>query len=240
MSTQATDRAQILSEFEKTLGCRFQDKNLLNEALTHTSYVHEHPEEKATDYERLEFIGDAVLELAISHLLFNIRPDDGEGTLTRARADLVNKRRLAQIAEEIGVGNALRLGTGELKCRGTNKPSILASALEAVLGAMYLDQGWQPVFEVINRLVTPLVAAQPEDLREPRGILQEWVQAHSGEIPHYQFLTADGPAHDKVFRVQLIIGGEVLAVGEGKSKKDACRNAAALALKKIMPGRYNL
>jgi len=240
MLKQINDREQRLSEFQNSLGCRFNDMSLLDEALTHTSYIHEHSEENARDYERLEFIGDAVLELATSHILFDLRPSEGEGGLTRARADLVNKRRLAQLADQIGIGAVLRLGTGELKSNGTNKPSILAAAFEAVLGAAYLDQGWPIVFEIITNLIKPLAVAQPEDLRDPRGILQEWLQAHSGEIPQYKYLSTEGPAHNKVFGVELIIGGEVVAEGKGKSKKDACRDAAAIALKKIMPKRYNL
>jgi len=228
-----------LAKFERSLGCRFADRALLEEALTHPSYVHEHPEEEARDYERLEFIGDAVLELATSHILFELRSGVGEGELTFARADLVNKGRLALLAEEMGVGEVLRLGSGERKGGGARKPSILASALEAVLGAVYLDRGWKRAFKLIEQLLSAVVASQPVDLRDPRGILQEWAQAQSGTMPEYRYLPPAGPPHKKIFRVEVVVDNGTVSTGEGASKKDACREAALAALKKIMPKRYN-
>ncbi len=233
------ERSKQLAKLERSLGCRFRDRALLEEALTHSSYVHEHSGKGMPDYERLEFIGDAVLELVTSHILFELKPDEGEGVLTRARADLVNKSRLAQIAEQLGLGELMRLGAGERRSGGARKASILAAVLEAVLGAVYLDRGWRRAFRVIERLLEPVVTSQPEELRDPRSILQEWAQARYGSTPEYRYLNPIGPQHKKVFKVKIIINKKIVSRGEGNSKKDACRNAAAAALKKIMPERYN-
>lgn len=233
------DFGKNIAEFEKKLQYDFRDRSLLVESLTHPSFVHEGEEGNVSHYERLEFLGDAVLELAVSTVLYNMRPNDGEGDLTRARADLVNRRTLAKIASELNIGEALRLGAGERKSGGVQKPSILASALEAVIGAVYLDGGWDDARRLVERLTRPIAETRPVGLKDPRSVLQEWTQARSGEPPEYRHVSDRGPQHRKVFKVELRIGGELVSVGEGMNKKEACRKAATNALKKLMSGGYN-
>ncbi len=230
---------KYLEDFEKALQYEFHDRNLLVEALTHPSFVHEGEEKSATHYERLEFLGDAVLELATSTMLYNMRPNDGEGDLTRARADLVNQRSLSAIASELKVDQALRLGAGERKSGGAQKPSILSSALEAIIGAVYLDSGWDKAGMLVERLLRPIAETQPVGLKDPRSVLQEWTQSHNGQPPEYRYVSDHGPPHRKVFKVELRIGGELVSSGEGMNKKEACRKAATNALKKLMSEGYN-
>jgi len=228
-----------MAALERKLGVRFDDKALLLEALTHPSYPHENPEENARHYERLEYLGDAVIELAISHLLFELRAEYTEGSLTRARADLVNTHRLAQMAMELGLPDNIRLGTGERKSGGMRKSSILAASFEAVIGAAYLDRGWKRTFKIIERMLGPTAESQPEDLRDPRSALQEWSQARGGAVPEYRYMKPSGPPHKRTFSVEVLIDGKVVAKGEGKSKKDACRKTAAVALKVVAAQEYN-
>jgi len=234
------DFEKSLAEFEEKLQYRFRDHGLLTEALTHPSFVHEGEGEGASHYERLEFLGDAVLELATSTILYHMRPNDSEGDLTRARADLVNQRTLSKIASELNIGQVLRLGAGERKSGGARKPSILSSALEAVIGAVYLDGGWDDARRLVERLTRPLAETQPVGLKDPRSALQEWTQARSGEPPEYRCVSDRGPQHRKVFKVELRIGGRLISCGEGMNKKEACRRAAANALQKLMSEGYNL
>lgn len=227
------DWMRLIKNFERKLGCRFLDKDLLVEALTHSSYAYERAGQRERDFERLEFLGDAVIELATSHILFLMKHEAGEGFLTRARADLVNKKQLANFAEQLGVSEVLRLGAGERKCGGANNPRLLASAFESVIGAVYLDRGWNRVFTLIENLFFTAANSLPEDLRDPRSMVQEWAQARNGTKLKYRYLPPMGPAHKRIYRVQLVINEEVVATGEAESKKEACRCAASRALQVI-------
>jgi ribonuclease-3 len=220
------DRADLLAE---RLGLPVRDRGLLAHALTHTSWLHEHPGEAAGHNERLEFLGDAVVNLAISQALFERHPDDDEGLLSVRRAAIVSAAGLAALAERIGLGEHLAIGEGELHRDGLRRPSILASTFEAVVGAMLLDLGWDATRSWIAQVAAPEILASlpPDDLKSPKSRLQEETQKALGERPEYRLLEAVGPDHDKVFRVEVVVGDEVLGLGVGGSRRLAERAAAA-------------
>ncbi len=220
-----------LSPLEKKLGYRFKDKSLLAEACRHSSYVNEQPAAGLGDNERLEFLGDAVLSLTVSHLLMRRHPDIPEGNLSRMRAGLVNEVQLADIARSIGLGRYLQMGKGEIQTQGRRKKSILADALEAVTAAIYLDGGFNAAFRFIQSHFSGLI----RDIRKPnldpdfKSQLQEFVQiAHKG-MPVYKVVSEKGPDHDKTFVVEIRVR-DVVARGEGKSKKTAEQDAAGKAI----------
>lgn len=220
-----------LSPLEKKLGYRFKDKSILAEACRHSSFVNEQTAPGLRDNERLEFLGDAVLSLTVSHLLMRRHPDIPEGNLSRMRANLVNETRLAAIARSIGMGDYLQLGKGEIQTQGRRKKSILADALEAVTAAIYLDGGFDAAFRFIQSHFSDLI----RDIRKPtldpdfKSQLQEFVQiAHKG-MPAYRVVSEKGPDHDKTFVVEIRVC-DVVEMGEGKSKKTAEQEAARKAL----------
>jgi len=223
------DRAELLAE---RLGLPIRDHRLLAQALTHTSWLHEHPGEVAGHNERLEFLGDAVVNLAISQALFERHPDDDEGLLSVRRAAIVSSVGLAALAERIGLGDDLAIGEGELQRDGRHRPSILASTFEAVAGALALDLGWEPTRAWIVRVASPEIDAglPPDDLKSPKSRLQEETQKALGERPEYRLLEAVGPDHEKVFRVEVVVGDEVLGMGVGGSRRLAETAAAAEAV----------
>ncbi len=220
----------------KGLGYRFKRQDLLTQALTHRSYAVE-AGERGQDNERLEFLGDAVLELAVSHLLFDrYAAGSSEGEMTKLRSCLVNEASLASKARQLELGPCLRLGRGEEMSGGREKDSILADAFEALLGAIYLDGGFQEAFDFVDRLFGPemsgrrnLTAAGKDHKTE----LQELTQAACHRVPSYILEKSYGPDHDKRFRVALYLEGRLLARGEGKSKKEAEQTAAGVALKTV-------
>jgi len=223
------DPAAARREVMRRLGHVFGEPELLVTALTHRSYRNEHPELETGDNERLEFLGDALLGFTVAALLFEAYPDAREGELTRRRADLVCEAGLAEIAEELRLADALQLGKGEDRSGGREKPRLLSSAVEAVLGAVHVDAGHEVAFEVVRRLF----GARVKELtprRDPKSALQEHVQAQGGETPRYQLLRTEGPDHERRFFVSLEIDGEVVAEGEGRSKSAAERAAARKAL----------
>lgn len=231
MSTRPLHRLQDL------LGYRFQSVDLMQQALVHRSYAHERAETGLDDNERLEFLGDSVLSLVISHLLLMKFPQADEGNLSRMRASLVNEGRLAAIAVDLGLGDLMRLGKGEEMSGGRNKPSILADAVEALLGAVYLDGGLDAAFQVVRRLFEEKleqVAAEEDPLRrldkDFKTQLQEATQAKKRMVPQYVVEREEGPDHDKVFYVTVSLEGRLLARGVGKSKKAAEQDAAQKAL----------
>lgn len=211
------------------------DRALIGQALTHSSWMHEHPGEAAGHNERLEFLGDAVINLAVSEALFAHHPDDDEGLLSSRRAAIVSTTGLARLAGRIGLGEALRLGEGEAQRGGRLRPSLLASTLEAVAGAILLDQGWGVarawVIEVAEREIR--AGLPPSALKSPKSRLQEHTQRTSGGRPEYRLLEAVGPDHEKVFRVEVLVDGRSLGAGVGNSRRIAETNAAAEALEAI-------
>ena len=212
-----------------------RDRALIAQALTHSSWMHEHPGESAGHNERLEFLGDAVINLAISEALFAHHPDDDEGLLSSRRAAIVSTTGLARLGGRIGLGDALRLGEGEALRGGRLRPSLLASTLEAVAGAILVDQGWDAARAWVTRVAAPEIGAElpPSDLKSPKSRLQEHTQRSSGGRPEYRLLEAVGPDHEKVFRVEVVVDGHSLGAGVGPSRRTAETNAAAEALQAL-------
>ena len=220
---------------EGALGLVFEDKALLQRALTHRSYLNENQSAPLADNERLEYLGDAVLDFVVGEDLFNRFPDADEGTLTSLRAALVCTRALAEFAEQIGLGQHLLLGRGEEDGGGRERPAVLCGAFEALTGALYLDQGIERVKAFVDPLFQPaLENILHNDLdKDPKSVLQELAQAHLGYTPRYQTVEAAGPDHDKVFTVAATINGIVYGKGQGRSKQVAAQGAAAEALDRL-------
>lgn len=225
-----------LAALEARLGLTFRDPELLRQALRHSSYAHENPDHGPSN-EQLEFLGDAVLSLTVSHLLLEAFPGSPEGELSQRRAALVNTRTLAAVARRLRLGDFLLLGKGEERQGGRQKPSLLADALEAVLAAVYLDQGLQAAAGLVETWLGPLLAAQEDlDVQDAKTRLQEWAQARGQAPPQYEVLEESGPSHARIFRVALRLGGETLAEGRGRSKKAAEQEAARQALAALQQG----
>lgn len=222
------------SLLEKKTGYRFTDGTLLAAALRHRSYVHENPE-SGTDNERMEFLGDAVLNLIVSHILMKRFPDLSEGELSRARAGLVNEDRLAGAARSIELGAFLLLGKGEHRSNGRHKNSILADTFEALVAAVYLDGGFAAAFDLIRTHFAPFfeaVEAEEGPVFDYKSLLQEYVQSRHLDMPAYKIAAENGPDHDKTFRVALEVSG-VRTEGIGKNKKSAEQDAARKAWEQI-------
>ncbi len=217
---------------EAKLGYSFKEKKLLETALVHKSYLNEHKQSGMTDNERLEFLGDAVLDLAVGHLIMQRLPKLREGELSMTRAQIVNEQGLAVVAADLGVGEWLYLGRGEEQTGGRRKPSLLANACEAILAAVYLDGGYEAAFEVVKRLFLPRILgiAEPPGFTDFKTRLQETAQEIVGETPRYLVTGEWGPDHDKFFEVVVTIGGKVYARSGGRSKREAEHSAAATAL----------
>lgn len=211
------------------LGHVFSDVSLLRTALTHRSFG-------TPNNERLEFLGDGILDCVIAASLYNRFPDLPEGDLSRLRANLVRQESLHQLAQELRIGDFLRLGEGELRSGGAQRPSILADALEAVFGAIYLDAGFSAAQSVIEKLYTPLLdQLKPGQFqKDAKTRLQEWLQARKKSLPRYQLLETTGAAHDQRFEVACNIDSPVLrTVGYGPSRRIAEQVAAEQALKEL-------
>jgi ribonuclease III len=221
---------------ESVIGHTFTQTSLLDEALRHSSYVNETTEPGVRDNERLEFLGDAVLNLVVGHILLERFPDLTEGDLSRMRASLVNEQQLAGLARRLDLGPHIRLGKGEAHTGGHQKNSILAGALEALIAAVYVDAGFQRVFEFITQALRPLLdqVDNAGDHNDFKSQLQEIVQARTGAMPCYAVIREEGPDHDKTFWVRLtVLGAETQ--GTGKSKKAAEQDAARRALALVRP-----
>ncbi|HEY5487054.1 MAG TPA: ribonuclease III [Candidatus Limnocylindrales bacterium] len=214
------------------LGLPVRDLELLQQALIHSSYLHEHRDLAVGHNERLEFLGDSVVSLAISDALYRRHPDDDEGVLSARRASIVSTAGLARLAGRIGLGEYLLLGEGESQRGGRRRPALLASAFEAVVGALYLDLGFDAAGAFVVGVATPeLTRERPLNaLKSPKSRLQEFTQRLSGERPQYRLLQAVGPDHDKVFRVEVAVEGRVVGTGEGHSRRLAEAAAAAGAI----------
>jgi ribonuclease-3 len=220
------------SDLYATLGYTFKHSELLKQAFQHASFVNEHNGAALEDNERLEFLGDTVLDLAISHLLMELFPQAPEGELSRYRAMVVDEAGLSQVALKLQLGRYVLLGKGEAQSRGGEKPSILADTMEALLGALYLDAGFPRTLAVIERLFDPVLQKidTTDRMHDFKSLLQELTQHNYKTLPQYNLVAEQGPAHDKTFQVTLVLNGQILASGEGKSKKEAEQRAAREAL----------
>ena len=218
-------------DLEKKLSYTFRKPELLDEALRHSSYVNEQPGAALRDNERLEFLGDAVLNLVIGHALMARDPRLEEGALSRMRATLVNESRLAKISRSLSVGDFIRLGRGEMQTNGRQKKSILADALEAIIAAVYLDGGFNAAKRLIDGLFATHIDAVAAQRTDPdfKSRLQEFSQLLGEPIPVYDVVRETGPDHDKTFHVRLAIR-DLTTEGVGKSKKSAEQDAARNAL----------
>ena len=218
--------------FAATLGLPIRDLDLLEQALTHSSFLHEHRDSVSGHNERLEFLGDAVVTLVIGEALFRLRPTDDEGVLSARRAAIVSAQGLARIARRIDLGEALRLGEGESRRDGRTRVSLLASGFEALVGAIYVDLGYVVVRDWLLEQAAPELSndAPVSSLKSAKSRLQEYTQRTNGERPSYRLIDASGPDHEKLFRVEVSVGGQVLGAGEGRSQKSAEIAAAEAAL----------
>ncbi len=227
-----SDDAALLA-FAERLGYEFADVSRLRLALTHRSWVNESPGTEA-DNERIEFLGDAVLDLAVSLVLMEMLPLAREGELSRAHARVVSGTALAHVARDLGLGAVLRVGKGEERSGGRDRASMLADAFEAVLAAVYLDGGMPPVVEIVRRhFGHTLGAAERGETIDAKTRLQELVQERFKTTPRYVVREATGPAHDKEFEVEILVGDESYGTGLGRSKKAAEQNAARVALRRV-------
>jgi ribonuclease-3 len=229
LSQNHSQLSQAFSDLCKRLRYRFSDATVLKRALTHRSYGGEH-------YERVEFLGDAVLGVAIAEALLQRFPDADEGSLTRLRANLVRQASLATLARDIRLGESLRLGSGEVKSGGYDRDSILADGLEAIFGAIYLDGGFAAARKVILTLYSERLSSLPAEAvdKDPKTRLQEWLQSRKMPLPSYQVLEVEGEAHDQLFTIECRISGiDAVGVGKGKSRRRAERVAAEQMLQSL-------
>jgi ribonuclease-3 len=221
-----------LKAFQVAIGYQFKDRRLLVEALTHSSYARESPG-RIRDNERLEFLGDAVLNLAVSVRLADTFPEYSEGGLSRARARLVEAEHLARVAVSLGLGKSLRLGHGERKTGGEKKTTLLADAIEAIVAAVYRDGGLERAQAFVDRFIIPQdLMARAEELLsvDYKSALQEYLQARGLPLPRYRIVAEQGPEHQKLFTVELTAGGEPTAQGRAGTRKAAEQQAARKVL----------
>lgn len=227
-------------DFASSLGFQFRDPSIFERALVHRSYCNEHGMDATESYERLEFLGDAVLELVVSHHLFRQFTDAGEGQLTKSRASLVRGEVLARVARRLGLGDALLVGRGVEASEGRDQDSILAASLEAVIAAVYLDGGLDAARQFIHRHLGPELAemacrgAPPEN---PKSLLQELLQGKGRPTPTYRLSGREGPDHNPTFTVEAVVDDQVIGVGRGGKKTDAERLAAESALSMFLSDR---
>ncbi len=219
---------QEIENLSKKLNYHFNRPEILEEALRHSSYANENRDLNLRDNERLEFLGDAVLDLAISHILMEKFTDLKEGDLSKYRATIVNERGLCMVAKGLDLGEHIFLGKGEEITNGREKSSILANTMEAVLGALYLDAGFEKVRDIIGFLFMPLIRNISSKKRhyDYKSMLQEHTQNHLKLLPEYMLIDEDGQPHNKIFRVAVKIGEAIMAEGIGRSKKEAEQKAA--------------
>ncbi|MCL2391722.1 MAG: ribonuclease III [Oscillospiraceae bacterium] len=219
-----------LKELQRSLGYSFNDLSLLDEALTHSSFANENKKSGKGSNERLEFLGDAVLEMTVSKILFESKANLPEGRMTKVRAEIVCEKSLASLAETMSLGKYIRLGRGEEKGRGRERPSILADTVEAVIAAIYLDGGFEPVTKFIRSFLVTDANSMHREITDYKTALQERVQEKAGQVLSYHVLSEDGPDHMKVFSVEVQLNGVSIGHGTGKSKKEAEQASARSAL----------
>jgi ribonuclease III len=221
------------AQFEERIGVTFENKNLLKQAFVHRSYLNENKEFPLGHNERLEFLGDAVLELVITDYLYTKYPEKNEGDMTSLRSALVNATALHKVGADIGINDLLLLSRGESKDLGRARQYILANTMEALIGAIYLDRGYDMAKKFIYEFITPLLdkVIEDESWIDSKSLFQEKAQDHAGVTPAYQTLKETGPDHDKHFTVGVYLKNELIAQGEGDSKQEAEQAAAHNALK---------
>lgn len=229
------------TQLEERLSYRFSDRSLACRALTHPSWQHECCDAEGGDYQRLEFLGDAVLGMVLAELLCSRFPDWDEGGLSRFRAHLAGQGTLAGLARSLGLGNFIRLGRGEEQSAGRNKDSILSDVLEALIAAIYRDGGLEAARNLVSYLFDSLLdAPDSRELgRDAKSELQELLSARGLPPPEYRLSEESGPPHDRLFRFQLLVDGNVAGEGEGRSKKIAQQAAAVKALERYSPDQDN-
>ncbi len=225
----------MVHELEKELGYRFRNRKLLENALTHSSYANEKWKNSLASNERLEFLGDSILGFVVAEYLYRRYPDHPEGDLTRMRADLVCETSLAQVAEGLHLGRFLLLGHGEEQGGGRTRNSINADAVESLIAAAYLDGGFQAAKGIVDRLILADAATGQPRNADFKTALQELVQRKKNQVLSYQLLEESGPDHDKTFRVEVTLNGQVVGVGSGSSKKRAEQAAAEEAIERLFP-----
>ncbi|MCE1253982.1 MAG: ribonuclease III [Anaerolineae bacterium] len=236
VEVNTSTRCEEPDELIRRLSLPVKDNLLLARALTHRSYLNENPE-ALEDNERLEFLGDAVLDFVVGAWLYHRYPEMPEGDLTRMRSALVYTEQLASFARMLGLGNAMRLGRGEAQSGGRSRDALLCDTFEAIIGAIYIDSGIDSVIKFIE----PMLAGIADDIlanhkiEDPKSLFQEWAQAHLGFTPQYITRNASGPDHSKVFEVDVVVGGQVYGSGTGHSKQAATKSAALNAIE-----RYNI
>ena len=226
-----------LDELEKRIGYKFKNKALLKQAITHSSYANEQKIRRNADYERLEFLGDAVLELISSEFLFQENPDMSEGKLTKMRSSIVCEPALAQCAKELELGMFMLLGKGEEATGGRQRESITSDAMEALIGALYLDGG----FEASHTFVHRFILSDLENkilFNDSKTVLQEMIQTKPNQKLIYELIEEKGPDHNKEFVVQAILNGEKVGYGRGRTKKAAEQQAAYEAIL-LLRSQYN-
>ncbi len=219
-------------ELAARLGIAFRDQRLLEQALVHSSFVNEHPADDIVANERLEFLGDSVLSLVISEALWHAHPTEPEGALTARRAAIVSAAGLARVGERLDLGSYLVVGQGAERAGERRRASVVASTLEAVVAAVYLDQGLETVRELILRLVGAELRAtsSPSALKSPKSRLQERCYAEGGRPPTYRVVSVTGPDHARQYVVEVLVDGRPLGSGTGASRRIAETEAAALAI----------
>jgi ribonuclease-3 len=231
-----------LDDFQQIIGVRFNEPQLLRQALTHRSYVNEHAEASLENNERLEFLGDAILDYLTADMLYQRFPEMSEGVMTRLRSALVRTDALAQLGAECRIGEVILIGRGEERAGGRKRANNLCRAFEAVVGAIYLDQGLEAAKQfVIPRLMALQKHVMDDAIRkDARSQLQEWSQATYGITPAYRITSATGPDHNKEYVVELMIGDQVVTTGKGHTKQLGAQSAAKAALALIDRGELNL
>jgi ribonuclease III len=229
------ERETVLKSLAGKMGLEFQNLELFNESLTHSSYVNEREKGACRDNEALEFLGDAVLGLVVSHHLYSLFPSRPPGHYSALKADLVNQSALARCARELSLGECIRLGHGEELSNGRERDSVLANALEAVIGAVFLDGGLVSAREFVLGLIAPYLEERDRGRvrRDAKSSLQNLTQERFKRLPQYRVVSETGPDHKRHFEVELTINGKVHGTGAGRSKKAAEQNAAREALRKL-------
>lgn len=233
--SQGDEASETPQDFARRLGLPFKRYSLLARALTHRSYLNEHPDEVLEDNERLEFLGDAVLDFLVGSWLYNRFPEMREGDLTRLRSALVRTEQLAEFAHQMNFGSAMRLGRGEGQGGGRQRLALLCATFEAVVGALYIDSGLEAVSNFIDPLLEPAaekILSNNQD-RDPKSMLQERIQARGFGPPIYRTVATHGPEHLKTFDVEVLVNGEVYGFGSGPSKQAAAKEAARAALERL-------
>jgi ribonuclease III len=224
-------KENLFNDFQEKIGIRFDNEKMLKQAFTHSSYVNEHRRKPFEDNERLEFLGDAVLELTVSQFLFKKYPMMSEGELTKLRAAIVCEPSLVAFANELSFGKVILLGKGEEMTGGRERPALLADVFEAFIGALYLDKGIEVVTSFLEKAVFPKINAGAfSHVMDFKSQLQELIQRDGSGMIEYHVLQEKGPAHNREFVSRVSLNGAELGTGTGKSKKEAEQNAAQMAL----------